>query len=102
MVLLGVTEEKRELTLGPMESKGDLKFKFVDAGATFPMIMQNLDDPIPKVISLTDTCGRDSFPGCAQKDAISISFPGSFKTAKHQLLKQFFLLTGHRVDQTAG
>lgn len=47
--MLGVTNEGRELTLGPMVYKGDLKYKFVDAGATFPMIMQNLKDPIPKV-----------------------------------------------------
>ncbi|XP_011613259.2 vitellogenin 3, phosvitinless [Takifugu rubripes] len=52
MVLLGVTDEGREFTLGPMEHKGDLKYKFVDAGATFPMIMQNLNDPIPKAIEL--------------------------------------------------
>lgn len=50
MILLGVTDERRELTLGPMEYRGDLKYKFVDAGATFPMIMQNLNDPIPKVM----------------------------------------------------
>lgn len=74
MILLGVTDGGRELTLGPVVYKGELKYKFVDAGATFPMIMQNLNDPIPKVTYLTKTSGRDIFTGRAQKDVISISF----------------------------
>lgn len=49
LVLLGMTDEGRELTLGSMAFRGDLKYKFVDAGANFPMIMQNLNDSIPKV-----------------------------------------------------
>lgn len=50
MVLLGVTESLRAFTLGPMESKGSLVYKFVNPDASFPIIMQNLNDPMPKVM----------------------------------------------------
>lgn len=50
MVLLSVTDAGRKPTLGPMKYKGDLKYKFIDAGVTFPMIMQNLNDPMNKVM----------------------------------------------------
>lgn len=49
MVLLGVTDMGRALTFGAMESKGNLVYKFVNAEATLPIIMQNLNDPMPKV-----------------------------------------------------
>lgn len=59
MVLVGVTDKEKVLTMKPMENKGDLKFKFVQAGPTFPMIMENLNDPMPKVRYLRKTSGRD-------------------------------------------
>ncbi|XP_063747653.1 vitellogenin 3, phosvitinless isoform X1 [Eleginops maclovinus] len=52
MVLLGVTNTVRALTYGPMESKGSLVYKFVNAEANLPIMMQNLDDPVPKAIEL--------------------------------------------------
>lgn len=50
MVLLGVSDTARAVTFGPMESKGNLVYKFVNAEANVPIMMQNLDDPVPKVI----------------------------------------------------
>ncbi|KAI9519363.1 hypothetical protein NQZ68_029530 [Dissostichus eleginoides] len=52
MVLLGVTDTARAVTYGPMESKGSLVYKFFNAHANIPIIMQNLDDPVPKAIEM--------------------------------------------------
>ncbi|XP_034085697.1 vitellogenin 3, phosvitinless isoform X3 [Gymnodraco acuticeps] len=52
MVLLGVTDTARAVTYGPMESKGSLVYKFVNAQANIPIIMQNLDDPVPKAVEM--------------------------------------------------
>nr|CEF90400.1 vitellogenin [Sparus aurata] len=52
MVLLGVSDTARAVTFGPMESKGNLVYKFVNAEANVPIMMQNLDDPVPKAIEL--------------------------------------------------
>lgn len=50
MVLLSVTDTVRAVVFGPMESKGNLVFKFVSAEVNIPIMMQNLEDPVPKVI----------------------------------------------------
>lgn len=50
MVLLSVSDTARAVTFGPMENKGNLIYKFVNAGVNVPIIMQNLEDPVPKVI----------------------------------------------------
>ncbi|KAI3368252.1 hypothetical protein L3Q82_007972 [Scortum barcoo] len=52
MVLLGMSDTARAVMFGPLESKGDLVYKFVNAEANFPIIMQNLEDPLPKAIEL--------------------------------------------------
>ncbi|XP_059197125.1 vitellogenin 3, phosvitinless [Centropristis striata] len=52
IVLLGVSDTVRTYTYGPMESKGGLVFKFVVAETNMPIVMQNLDDPVPKAIEL--------------------------------------------------
>lgn len=52
MVLLSVSDTARAVTFGPMVSKGNLVYKFVNAEANVPIMMQNLDDPVPKVIML--------------------------------------------------
>ncbi|XP_060890985.1 vitellogenin 3, phosvitinless [Labrus mixtus] len=52
MVLLGVTDTAEALTYGPLESKGSLVYKFVEAEADVPIMMQNLENPIPKAIEL--------------------------------------------------
>ncbi|XP_028259009.1 vitellogenin 3, phosvitinless [Parambassis ranga] len=52
MVLLSVTDTARAVTFGPMESKGNLIYKFVNAEANIPIVMQNLEDPIPKAIEM--------------------------------------------------
>uniref|UniRef100_UPI0037E9A8CE vitellogenin 3, phosvitinless n=1 Tax=Semicossyphus pulcher TaxID=241346 RepID=UPI0037E9A8CE len=52
MVLLGVSDTASALTFGPMESKGNLVYKFVDAETDVPIMMQNLEDPVPKAIEL--------------------------------------------------
>lgn len=49
MVLLGVSDAARAVTFGPLESKGELIYKFVGAEANMPILMQNLDNPVPKV-----------------------------------------------------
>lgn len=50
MVLQRVTKSSSKFTFGKMESKGSLVYKFVNADAIFPIIMQNLNDPLPKVM----------------------------------------------------
>ncbi|XP_047443415.1 vitellogenin 3, phosvitinless [Mugil cephalus] len=52
MVLLGVSDTARAITFGPMESKGNLVYKFVNAEANIPIVMQNLDNPVPKAVEL--------------------------------------------------
>ncbi|CAJ1060716.1 vitellogenin 3%2C phosvitinless [Xyrichtys novacula] len=52
MTLLGVSDTAEALTFGPMESKGSLVYKFVDAESDIPIMMQNLQDPVPKAIAL--------------------------------------------------
>lgn len=49
MVLLGVTDTARAVMFGPMESKGNLVYKFLNAKVNIPILMQNLEDPVPKV-----------------------------------------------------
>lgn len=52
MVLLSVTDTERAVMFGPMESKGNLLYKFVSAQVNMPILMQNLEDPLPKVIQI--------------------------------------------------
>ncbi|XP_074491254.1 vitellogenin 3, phosvitinless [Sebastes fasciatus] len=52
MVLLGVNDTERAVVFGPMESKGDLVYKFVNTETNVPIMMQNLEDPVPKAIEL--------------------------------------------------
>uniref|UniRef100_A0A4W6DUS7 Vitellogenin 3, phosvitinless n=1 Tax=Lates calcarifer TaxID=8187 RepID=A0A4W6DUS7_LATCA len=52
MVLLGVSDTARAVMFGSMESKGSLVYKFVNAEANVPIMMQNLDNPVPKAIEL--------------------------------------------------
>ncbi|XP_040896099.1 vitellogenin 3, phosvitinless [Toxotes jaculatrix] len=52
MVLLGVSDTARAVMFGPVESKGNLVYKFVNAEANVPIFMQNLEDPVPKAIEL--------------------------------------------------
>ncbi|XP_076582051.1 vitellogenin 3, phosvitinless [Chaetodon auriga] len=52
MVLLGVSDTARAVTFGPMESKGNLVYKFVSAQANIPIMMQNLEEPVPKAVEL--------------------------------------------------
>ncbi|KAM3620307.1 uncharacterized protein V6R79_021373 [Siganus canaliculatus] len=50
--LLSVTDAGRAVTYGPMVNKGSLVYKFVNAEASVPILMQNLGDPVPKAIEL--------------------------------------------------
>lgn len=52
MVLLGVSDTARAITFGPVESRGNIIYKFVNAEANVPIMMQNLEDPVPKVIMI--------------------------------------------------
>lgn len=52
MALLGVSDTASAITPGPMENKGNLVYKFVSTKANVPIMMQNLADPIPKVIMI--------------------------------------------------
>ncbi|KAG8003726.1 Vitellogenin [Nibea albiflora] len=52
MVLLGMSDTGRAVMYGPMESKGNLVYKFVNAEANVPIMMQNLENPVPKAIEL--------------------------------------------------
>lgn len=50
MVLLNVTDTARSVMFGPMESRGSLVYKFASADVNIPIMMQNLEDPVSKVI----------------------------------------------------
>ncbi|KAG7247604.1 hypothetical protein CRUP_026926, partial [Coryphaenoides rupestris] len=52
LLLLGVTDTATVLPLGPMLPKGNIVYKFVNNPANLPIMMQNLDNPIPKVVEL--------------------------------------------------
>lgn len=52
MALLGVSDTASTVAPGPMENRGNLVYKFVNAEANVPIMMQNLADPIPKVIMI--------------------------------------------------
>ena len=52
MVLLGVSDIARAITYGPLESKGNIVYKFADVDNNFPIMMQSLEDPVPKVITV--------------------------------------------------
>ncbi|XP_034737765.1 vitellogenin 3, phosvitinless [Etheostoma cragini] len=52
MVLLGVSDTQRAVVSGPMESKGNLVYHFVNADANVPILMQRIDNPVPKAIEL--------------------------------------------------
>uniref|UniRef100_A0A668ABC6 Vitellogenin 3, phosvitinless n=1 Tax=Myripristis murdjan TaxID=586833 RepID=A0A668ABC6_9TELE len=52
IVLLGVTDTAGSIPVGTMESKGSLVYKFVEEQANIPLLMQNLDDPVPKAVEL--------------------------------------------------
>ncbi|XP_054871251.1 vitellogenin 3, phosvitinless [Amphiprion ocellaris] len=41
-----------EATIGPMESRGDLVYKFINAEDKVPIMMQDLTDPVPKAMEL--------------------------------------------------
>lgn len=49
MELISVTDADKMDKTGPVGKEDDIMFKFVDEEASFPIIMQNLTDPIPKV-----------------------------------------------------
>nr|QAA78850.1 vitellogenin C [Channa punctata] len=52
MVLLSESVTAGAVTLGPMENRGNLVYKFAHAEANVPIMMQNLADPIPKAVAL--------------------------------------------------
>lgn len=53
MVLLSVNDTARARTYGPVESKGNIVYKFEDVDINIPVMMQNLDNPVPKVITMS-------------------------------------------------
>ncbi|KAM4575550.1 vitellogenin 3, phosvitinless [Fundulus diaphanus] len=52
LILLSVSDLARASTYGPLESKGNIVYKFEDEDINIPILMQNLDDPVPKAIEL--------------------------------------------------
>ncbi|XP_069009581.1 vitellogenin 3, phosvitinless [Embiotoca jacksoni] len=52
MVLLDMKDAAGAVTSGPVESKGNLIFKFDDSDTNVPITMQNLVDPVPKAVEL--------------------------------------------------
>lgn len=45
----------------PMDKKGDITHKIVEANVYLPIVMQDLSDPYFKVMWLAETSGRDVF-----------------------------------------
>ncbi|XP_061680894.1 vitellogenin 3, phosvitinless [Syngnathoides biaculeatus] len=52
IVLLNVKDTPSAVTYGPMKNRGNIIFKFVEAGAHIPVLMQNLDDAVSKAVEL--------------------------------------------------
>ncbi|KAK0131503.1 Vitellogenin [Merluccius polli] len=52
LFFLGMTETAGAPTLGPMEPKGNIVYKFVHNQANLPILMQDLENPIPKLVEL--------------------------------------------------
>ncbi|XP_060934837.1 vitellogenin 3, phosvitinless [Limanda limanda] len=52
IVLLNAIDTERAVMFGAVESKGNLVFKFVNSQAYVPIMMQNLDTPVPKALEL--------------------------------------------------
>ncbi|KAM4740042.1 vitellogenin 3, phosvitinless [Anableps anableps] len=52
LVLLRVNDSSRASTYGPMESKGNIVYKFEDVDTNIPILKQDLNDPVPKAIEL--------------------------------------------------
>ncbi|XP_014900520.1 vitellogenin 3, phosvitinless isoform X1 [Poecilia latipinna] len=52
LVLLSVNDTHRARTYGPLEIKGNIVYKFEDVNINIPMMMQNLDNPVPKAMEL--------------------------------------------------
>uniref|UniRef100_A0A3Q3FKW0 Vitellogenin 3, phosvitinless n=1 Tax=Kryptolebias marmoratus TaxID=37003 RepID=A0A3Q3FKW0_KRYMA len=55
LTLLSVSDTASAITTGPMESKGNIVYKFADADVNIPILMQNLDNPVPKAVELIKT-----------------------------------------------
>lgn len=49
LVLLGESDTLKAVAFGEMESRGNIIYKFVSAEANLPIVMQNLENPVPKV-----------------------------------------------------
>nr|XP_057930076.1 vitellogenin 3, phosvitinless [Doryrhamphus excisus] len=52
IILLDVTDTPSAVTVSPMENRGNIVYKFMDATAHLPIVMQNLDDPVSKAVEL--------------------------------------------------
>uniref|UniRef100_A0A7N8XL44 Vitellogenin 3, phosvitinless n=1 Tax=Mastacembelus armatus TaxID=205130 RepID=A0A7N8XL44_9TELE len=52
LVLLDVSDTKSAITFEQMGSRGNIVYKFVGAHTNVPIMMQNLEDPVPKAIEL--------------------------------------------------
>nr|XP_019936246.1 PREDICTED: vitellogenin-like [Paralichthys olivaceus] len=52
IVLLHAIDTERAVMFGAVESKGNLVYKFVNSQANVPIMMQNLDNPVPKAMEL--------------------------------------------------
>ncbi|XP_061831451.1 vitellogenin 3, phosvitinless [Nerophis lumbriciformis] len=52
LVLLDVTDTLSAVTFTAMEDRGNIVYKFIDATAELPIIMQNLDGPLAKAVEL--------------------------------------------------
>ncbi|KAM6922087.1 vitellogenin 3, phosvitinless [Xenentodon cancila] len=52
LVLLGVNDAGRAITFGPMESKGNIVYKFGNVDANIPFMMDKLENPVPKAVEL--------------------------------------------------
>ena len=51
LIFISLTNTTEALTSSAMEPKGNIVYKFVNNEANLPIMMQNLDNPIPKVMT---------------------------------------------------
>ncbi|XP_077572922.1 vitellogenin 3, phosvitinless [Stigmatopora nigra] len=52
IVLLDVRETPSAVNSGSLKNRGNIVYKFVEAGAGIPIVMQNVDDPVAKAVEM--------------------------------------------------
>ncbi|XP_054908990.1 vitellogenin 3, phosvitinless [Poeciliopsis prolifica] len=75
LMLLRIDNTARGRTHGPLVNKGNIIHKFEDVDINFPMMMQNLNNPVPKAIELVkrlSDLNRASIDNATTEDSMKL------------------------------